>query len=171
MRLPAFLCAAPLLLAAHAAAAQDFVFEVDAPKFKVTLPGIPPMKLEKHPLNAEQPHLRFLGSEGPYTVSVVTPKAAAGRTPLECASATVRTMAARPNVPPAAQVLKTRINARTYAAMYATHVGAAVQLNAHFLSAAGGTHCIEVHASKMSTSADDVDPWFKAFDKADIAAD
>jgi hypothetical protein len=36
------------------------------------------------------------------------------------------------------------------------------------MSAAGGTHCIEVHASKIATTQDDIEPWFKGFGKARI---
>lgn len=161
-------CALSLLLGSSPARADDFVFEMASPGFKVTLPSIPRMKMETHPLHASQPHLRYLGAEGPYTVSVITPTAAAGMTALECASSTVRSMAARPGFPPPEQVLKTRLDDHTFAAMYATPLGGAVQLHAHFLSAAGGTHCVEVHASKVSTSVEDVDPWFKGFDAARI---
>jgi hypothetical protein len=170
MRTLVLCCAVAALLASLPSRAEDFVFEVAAPKFRVTLPNIPPIKMETHPLNAKQPHLRYLGSQGPYTVSVITPSAAQGMTALECASATVRSMAARPGFPPPAQVLKTRLNDHTYAAMYAVSLGGAVQLNAHFLSAVGGTHCVEVHASKMSTSPEDVAPWFKGFEQASIDA-
>lgn len=168
MRLLALCCALPLLLGSPPGRADDFVFEVASPKFKVTLPGIPRMQMQTHPLNASQPHLRYLGSAGAYTVSVITPTAAAGMTALECASSTVRSMAARPGFPPPDQVLKTRLDDNTFAAMYAAPLGNLVQLHAHFLSAAGGTHCVEVHASKVSDSVDDVDPWFKGFSAARI---
>ncbi len=171
MRILVYCLAAAALVASMPGRAEDFVFEVAVPKFRVTLPNIPAMDMQTHPLNAKQPHLRYLGSQGPYTVSIITPAAAAGMTPLECASATVRSMATRPGFPPPKEVFKARLNDHTYAAMYAVSLGGAVQLNAHFLSAAGGTHCVEVHASKMSTSPEDVTPWFKGFDQASIDAD
>ena len=100
----AALCAAMLLLAATPAVrAADFAFEVASPKFRVTIPGIPPMKMGVHPLNAKQPHLRFLGTEGPYTISVFTPAAAAGMTALECASAIAKTFASRSGPPPSSR--------------------------------------------------------------------
>lgn len=158
-----------LLLASAGARAEDFVFEVAAPKFKVTLPDVLRMKLEVHPLYASKPHLRLLGTEGPYTVSVMTPTAEAGMSALECAGATLRSIAQRPGVPPREQIYRVRLNERTFAAIYSSPLPSAMQLNAHLMSAAGGTHCIEVHASRISTSSDDVDGWFKAFDKADIS--
>jgi len=170
MRIPALFCALAALLASLPGLAADFAFEVDGPKFRVTLPGIPPMKMATHPLNASQPHLRYLGSDGPYTVSVITPTAAAGMSALECASATVRTMAARPGVPPSAEMYKARLDDNTYVAIYAAEIEGIVQLHAHVLSAAGGTHCVEVHASRMSASPEDLEPWVKGFDGARIVS-
>lgn len=159
---------AVLLLASAGARAEALVFEVAAPKFKVTLPNVPPMTMDVHPMHAERPHLRLLGTEGPYTVSVMTPAAQAGMSALECASATLGSIAQRPGVPPREEIYKVRLNERTFAAIYSSPLPNAVQLNAHFLSAAGGTHCVEVHASKVSQSPDDLDGWFKGFDQADI---
>ena len=159
---------AVLLLASAGARAEDLVFVVAAPKFKVTLPNVPRMAMEVHPMNGERPHLRLLGTEGPYTVQVATPAAEAGMSALECASATLGSITQRPGVPPREQIYKVRLNERTFAAIYASPLPSAMQLHAHLMSAAGGTHCIEVHASRVSTSSEDVDDWFKAFDKADI---
>jgi hypothetical protein len=161
--------AAALLAAGAPVRADDFAFEVDAPRFRVTLPGVPPLKMATHPLHAKQPHLRYLGSQGPYTVSIVTPAAQAGMTPLECASATVRAMMTRHGIPSDTKVLKTRLDENTYAAMYAIVIDGAVQLNAHILSAAGGKYCVEVQASKMSDSPDELVPWFKSLEGARIA--
>lgn len=148
--------------------ADDFVFEVNSPKFRITMPNVPAMTMEPHPMHAAQPHLRFLGSEGPYTVSVITPTAAAGMTALECAVSTLRTLGARPGVPPSSQIHRARVNDNTFVAIYASLHQGIVRLNAHVLSAAGGTHCIEVHASQMSTSEDDLAPWIAGFAKASI---
>lgn len=158
-----------LLLASAVTRAGDFVVEVDAPGFRVTLPEVLRMKMGVHPLHASKPHLRLLGNEGPYTVSVMTPAAEAGMSALECASATLGSIAQRPGVPPRGQIYKVRLNERTFAAIYAVPLPSAMQLNAHLMSAGGGTHCIEVHATRISTSSEDVDGWFKAFEKADIS--
>lgn len=148
--------------------AQGFAFEVASPKFRVSIPGLPPMKMEVHPQNASQPHLRFLGAEGPYTVAVFTPSAAAGMTPLECASATVRALAARPGVPPASEVYKSRLNDKTFIAIYAVQIATGVHLHAHLLSAAGGKNCIEVHASWISVEEEELGAWVGAFERASI---
>ncbi|MSQ49551.1 MAG: hypothetical protein EXR30_04085 [Betaproteobacteria bacterium] len=169
----AFLCWGAVLIlsvswSCRTDAADAFVFEVAVPKFKIRIPGIPQIRMELHPLNASQPHLRFLGSAEPYTVAVFTPVAAAGMTPLECASAITRVMAARPDMPPASEVFKTRLNDATFVAIYAAPLGGAVQLHAHLLSAAGGTHCIEVHATKVALLEDDLASWVNELEKASI---
>lgn len=159
-----------LALAAAPAAAEEFVFAVAEPAFKVTIPNLPPLEMAPHPMHATHPHLRFLGAKGAYTIAVIAPRAAAGMSARECASAILRTLGERPNVPPAAQLYRARLDDSTYVVMYAAQLPGFLQLNAHFLSAAAGTHCIEVHAAKIATSLEDVDPWFKAFGAARIAS-
>jgi len=151
--------------------ADGFAFEVASPKFKVIIPGIPQLKMDVHPNNATQPHLRFLGTDEPYSVAVFTPTAAAGMTPLECAGAIARTLAARPGTPPSSQILKARLDGNTFVAFYATPLAAGVLLHAHLLSAAGGTHCVEVHATRVSIQEDDLGSWITDLDKASIKPD
>ncbi len=114
------------------------------------------------------PHLRFLGTRGAYTVAVMTPRAAAGMSALECASAILRTLGKRPNVPPPAEQYRAQLDEHTYVVMYAAQLPELLQLNAHFLSAAAGTHCVEVHATKFAASPQEVDDWFKSFGGARI---
>ena len=87
-----------LLAASLPCRAEGFAFEVASPKFKVTIPGIPQMKMEVHPKNASQPQLRFLGFADPYAVAIFTPAAVGGMTSLECAGAIARTRS-RPALP------------------------------------------------------------------------
>jgi hypothetical protein len=164
------LAAALAWLPAADAGAEEFVFAVTAPGFKVTIPDLPPLRMSPHPMQATHPHLRFMGAEGAYTISVITARAA-GMSALECASAILRSLDARPNVPPAAELYRARLDDSTYVVLYAAHLPGILQLNAHFLSAAAGTHCIEVHASKFASSPEDIDPWFKSFGKAKIEPD
>jgi hypothetical protein len=163
-----FLGAVLLLYASLSCRAEGFVFEVDSPRFRISIPGIPQLKMEVHPKNASQPHLRFLGSAEPYTVAVYTPTAVEGMTPLECASAVARALAARPGSPPPSQILKARLNDNTFVALYAMSLAVGVQLNAHILSAAGGRYCIEVHATKISIDEEDLAAWVTELEKASI---
>jgi hypothetical protein len=157
-----------LLCASLSCRAEGFLFEVDTPGFRIAIPGIPQLKMEVHPKNASQPHLRYLGSAEPYTVAVFTPAAAEGMTPLECASAVAKTLAARSDTPPSSQVLKTRLDSNTFVAIYAAPLAPGVRLNAHILSAAGGKHCVEVHVTKISIDEADLASWFTEIEKASI---
>jgi hypothetical protein len=163
-----FLGAVLLLCASLSCRAAGFVFEVNSPRFTISIPGIPQLRMEVHPKNASQPHLRFLGSAGPYTVAVYTPTAAEGMTPLECAGAVARALAARPGTPPPSEVFKARLGKNTFVAMYAVALSVGVQLNAHILSAVGGRHCIEVHATKVSIDEEDLASWVTELAKASI---
>jgi hypothetical protein len=163
-----FLGAVLLLCASLSCRAEGFLFEVDSPRFKISIPGIPQMRMEVHPKNASQPHLRFLGSAEPYTVAVFTPTAVEGMTPLECAGAVARTLAARPGTPPASQIIKARLNSTAFVVIYAAPLPIGVQLHAHILSAVGGKHCIEVHAIKASTDEEDLASWVTELEKASI---
>lgn len=160
--------AALALLSSARAGADEFVFEVAAPHFKITIPDFPPLRMGPHPMQSGHPHLQYMGSEGPYSLSIITPASAPGMTALECASATVRSLASRPGSPPAAEIYKARLDDNTYIALYSARAPGYMQLHAHLLSAAGGTHCIEVHATKIATSEDDIAPWFEGFRNARI---
>jgi hypothetical protein len=163
-----FLGVVLLSCASLSCGAEGFAFEVDSPRFRITIPGIPQLRMAVHPQNAAQPHLRFLGSADPYSVAVYTPAAVEGMTPLECASAVARTLAARPGTPPPSQVLKARLGNDTFVAMYAVALPVGVQLNAHLLSAVGGRYCIEVHATKLSIDVEDLATWVSELENARI---
>ena len=159
---------AVILSASLSCRSAGFDFEVAAPKFRVSLPALPQMKMDLHPKSAVQPQFRYQGSELPYTVSIFTPAAASGMTPRECASATLRSMAGRPGVPPAAQLYKAQLNDTTFVVIYTAKFIAGVQLHAHVLSAAGGAHCIEVHVTKASMLAEDLATWIGDLETARI---
>ena len=160
---PAILAAAALLLplAAHA----QFTFEQDQPSFKVTIPSFPPMKMEAHPMNAKSPHLRSLGTEGGFAVSILTPTADAAMKASDCADTLIRVLHRRPGVPPQNRIQKARIDANTFIAVYAS---SPQELHAHLFSAAGGTHCVEVHATRMNPSESEFSTWLRSFVSARI---
>jgi hypothetical protein len=157
-----------VLLAASFSAQAEFVLEMEAPAFRVQIPSLPPMRMEPRPMAAGRPHLRLMGFEGPFTVTVLTPTADAGMTAQDCAGSTIGALPARPGVPTQDRIYKARIDANTFVAIYVSPMPGFVQLHAHLVSAAGGTHCVEVHASRTSTSKEDIDLWFKGFGSARI---
>lgn len=155
-------------LATPGLATAQLSFDVRDPAFHVVLPSVPAMPMEAHPLSKTSPHLRLMGSQGPFTVSVLTPTADTGMTPADCASSTVGALPRRPGVPSQDSIYKERLDGNTYLAIYITPLKGSVQMHAHVMSAAGGSHCVEVHASRVSTSKDDLEPWLKGFREARI---
>jgi hypothetical protein len=162
------LLALVLLLASAASRADGFAFRVAEPGFRVSIPGLPQIEMQAHAADAAQPHLRFLGSDGFFTVAIFTPAANAGIKPVECAVAALRSLAARPGVPPLPQIYRAQVDPNTYMALYATRLGVAATLHAHFFSAAGGTHCVEVNVSMVSTSEEDLKLWQANMEKGRI---
>ena len=159
-----------LLCAATTARAQTFTFELDNPRASISIPSLPQLKMELHALHQKQAHLRYSGKAMPYAISILTPTSTPGMTAVECATGHIRTLSRIPGVPPSDSIFKTKINEHTYAAIYAVPMEGFVMLHAHFVSAVGGTHCVQVHASKVSRSQEDLDPWFKGFGQANIEA-
>jgi hypothetical protein len=154
-------------LASSMCYAEGFMAEVTSPGFKIAIPNIPEMKLEKQS-NPARPHLRLLGSEGTYTVAVLTPTTDAGMAPKDCASAIFQSIARRPGLSAANALYKARIDNNTFIAIYVSQNDKLRLLNTHLISGVGGTHCIEVQVSKGFTSDDDIEPWFNGFSKARI---
>jgi hypothetical protein len=155
-------------LVATTASNAQLSFEAEKPAFHVQIPRLPAMTMGEHPGRVTQPHLRLLGSKEQYTVSVLVPSTEAGMSAAECASSTISQLPKRLGVPPQERIYKARIDSNTYIAIYARPMSGFVQLHAHLLSAVGGSHCVEVHASMVSTSKDDLEPWFRGFGDARI---
>jgi hypothetical protein len=165
-------CAAPPKAPAPGASSpaskqQRFVYELANPRARISIPDLPAIELGPHPMSAGRPHLRALGSSGEYTVSVITPTADAGMTPVQCASSTATSIMRRYNLSDTS-VFRGRANDRTFVLIYGLPQPGFVQLHAHILSAAGGTHCVEVHVSKVSTDPADAGTWMRSFGSSDV---
>lgn len=163
----AALLAAPWL---SARAEDGFVADVDAPKVHIGIPGLPQMAVTRHPLADAQPHIRLIASDGAgVTVSVLLPTADAGMTPLDCASSSLVSTARRFGLTEE-QYVALKIDDATFAMLFIVPAGEFAQMQAFLFSAAGGTHCVEVHASKLTRGSIDVAPWRRAFEGASISA-
>lgn len=145
---------------------KTFAFEMSDPRFRVVIPSLPAISMAVHPSHASKPHLRYLGANGPYTVSILAPTADAGMTARDCAVSEFKKLESVPGIPPPDKVYKAKIDDNTFVAIYAMPMEGTMTLHAHLISAAGGTHCIQVHASKTTRSKDDMEPWWKAFGNA-----
>jgi hypothetical protein len=90
----------------------------------------------------------------------------------ECAISEFKKLAGIPGVPGGDKVYKARIDSNTFIAIYVIPGPAdASVLQAHLVSAAGGTHCVQVHISKAASSKGEVEPWFRGFGKAKFEPD
>lgn len=139
-----------------------FRFALESPAVAIAIPGVPAMALGPHPMGLGKPHLRALGSSGPWTVSVITPTADAGMTAEECARSQAGEIAATAQ-PPEGSARLYRINEQAFLFFYGKPFAGAVSLNGHVLGAIGGTHCLQVHVSLVSTTPDDIRSFFDAF--------
>jgi hypothetical protein len=149
------------------AIAADFTFDIESPKARVTLPKVPELKLEPHPLSAKQPHLKLLGSSDDWTVSVLAPTADQGMTPADCATSVIGALSKRPRAPTLDKIFRARIDEKNFIALYPAPIAGGVMLHAHLVSAAPG-HCIEVHVSKVVKSEQEIKPWFSGWGTARI---
>ena len=150
-----------------AANSETYYYELSEPGVRITLPNLPRIEMEPHPLNEEQPQLRFTGGHERLNVSIVTPNAEPGMTPIECASASAEAILAHHGLEPD-MAFKGRADENTFLLIYGLPGEEFVMLNAHILSAAKDDYCIEVHVSKISTSDADVEPWFNGFGESKI---
>src|SRR5262249_44198199 len=142
--------------------------DVPQPRFRVAIPILPAMTLAPDAGNSDPQNLRLSGTEGEYTVVVTTRKLAEPTDERKCADAAARLLQNTAGVPAREDWLATRSDSGTYLIIYAIPLADNVQLNAYLLSAAEGTHCIQVHARQRSTHREDVPVWIKGFRGATI---
>ena len=162
------LLACARLNAGEASEGDAFSFVIDEPHVRVTIPGLPMLSMNPHPLGDEDPQFRLLGTAKGVSVAAIAPLAEKGITAVECASAIANSILEHRKIG-ADQVFKGRTSENTFLIIYGlSGQSGGVQLNTHLLSAAGGTHCIEIHISRESTSEADVEPWFNGFGEARI---
>ncbi len=112
--------------------------------------------------------MRYFGEQGTYAVSVVTPKADPGMSPMDCANAIIDRLPLRPGVPPQKHIYKNKINSKTFAAIYVAPVGQDVYLHTHLVSNAPDSYCVEVHITKRVEAREEIEPWIKGFKDAKI---
>jgi hypothetical protein len=79
-----------LTSSAKEAQASSFFCELREHQVNITVPEIPAMTLAEHPLRKSIPYLKYMGSEGPYNASIITPTIDRGMSSLEFADARVK---------------------------------------------------------------------------------
>ena len=61
--------------------------EMADPKVRITIPGMPEIEMDVHPMNEQTPEFRLRGDSGTTSVSVITAKIDKAITPMACATA------------------------------------------------------------------------------------
>lgn len=153
---------------------RHFQFDMIEPRVRIVLPDLPPIRMDVHPDAASLPHARFLGA-GPdgYTVSVLTPASAPGMSARDCANTLARGIIARFGLDPNS-ISTGHVSETTSIMLFPLYTGPLLQFKAHVLSGHGGTHCVEVHVSKLipavskEAAVEQLGAWFKGFRGADI---
>jgi len=155
---------------AFAALAEELVIEVTNPAFKVTIPGLPPVKFDPHPGASQNPSARIMGSTSDgVTVSALTPTAK-GASVQQCASWLAGSTLARAT-PDLSSVQFVPAGPNAWVLIYPFKVGQSEQLKAHVFSGNGKGQCLEIHISRMDASDQQRQAWFSGFRGISVAAE
>ena len=146
---------------------EPLMIEMSDPEVRITIPGMPRMDMEVHPMNQQEPYFRLQGSSGKTSVSIITPTIEGAKTPMDCATAIANSILALDRVT-RDQMFLGRANEQTFLIIYGFPMEQAVLLNTHIISAGKDSRCIEAQVSKISTSDSDIAPWFNEFGDSSI---
>ena len=153
---------------------DSFAFDMSKQRIRVRVPDIPQMQMGLHPNAGTQPHALYMGSgPGGYSISVLMPTADKGMTPGDCAKSSYRSLVSRYGLDPK-HVVSHRADDTTFVMLFPVHVGEFTQFKAYLLSGYRGTHCLEVHISKMlkpsskEALTEQLASWFEGFREARI---
>lgn len=145
-----------------------FLFELQNPGVTVSIPEIPRIDMQPHPMAAVNPSLRAMGASGSYTVSVKVISAESGIDSIECAASLSRSIKARHGLGDSDCRLMRSSDNSTFGMYYLQREGKFLFLKAHLFSGYGGTHCIEAHITKANAAAEDIQGWMEGFPRARI---
>ena len=149
--------------------AGHFSYTLTGPNVRITIPELPPIDMGPHPAaSRERPHLRAMGSKAPYVISVMTPTADKGMSAQQCAQSSASWLIKRHALARQDYLLFKGGNSDTYGFIYSKRAGSGTQLVMYLLSGVEGTHCIEVHISKMSATRGEIREWANGFPRAAI---
>jgi len=152
----------------HASEAKPpLTIEMSDPKVRITIPGMPVIDIDVHPMNEHKPDFRLRGNSGTTSVSIITPKIDTAITPMACATAIVDVVLAQ-STATRDQLFLGRADEKTFLIIYGLAMKKSVLLNTHIVSSDGAVQCIEAHVSKISTSDSDIEPWFNGFGESKI---
>jgi hypothetical protein len=157
---------ATALMAAHGLVAA-FEAKVTDPAFTITVPALPNISLQQQaPASDSSP--RLVGDDGTHKVAVIVSTMSKSVSARECAGSGLRSILSRPGMPNRDSIYRAPLSANTFLVLYVVTEGTQPVLHAHLLAAASGTHCTEVHFSRLQRAGEDIDDWRKTFAGARI---
>lgn len=150
--------------------APAFEASLPEPAVTVTVPALPAIVLRAQPPSAGA-SVTLEGGDGLYRVELVT-QAAQGAAPASarlCAGRFLRALVARPGMPERDAIYRAPLDADTFLVLYAL-AGAPgpAQWHAHVVSAAGASHCLELHVQRARRPDEDPDLWRRTFQGAHV---
>lgn len=151
-----------------------FSFDMTKQRVRVQVPDIPQMQMAPHPNAGAQPHALYMGSApGGYSLSVLMPTADQGMTPRDCAKSSFRSLVSRYGLDPK-HVVSHQADDATFVMLFPVRLGEFTQFKAYLLSGYRGTHCLEVHISKLLPATSEealtrqLTTWFEGFREAKV---
>jgi hypothetical protein len=166
MRLFIALAAGSML--AQASPAYAFEQAFGAPAFVVSVPHLPNISVGAPSASAGGGVLTARGQDPTYVVEIRATASSSASSTRACAGASLRELAARPNMPDRDSIYRAPFDSNTFLVLYISETAGMKLLHAHLLSAAGGTHCIDAHFSRKLLAGDDVDNWRTTFTGARV---
>jgi len=143
--------------------ANAFELKIARSDFTVTVPNLPPIRLEARITSDPNVSSAMAGEDGIYKVTLVVTKAGKETTTRACAGVFLRALVARPGMPDRDNIYRAALDENTFLVLYILGVGAQQELHAHLLSSAGATDCMEAHFSRARRDGEDEDDWRKSF--------
>jgi hypothetical protein len=147
----------------------SFSYALKDHKVTISVPEIPQIKLADHPLQKSQPHLRYMGSSAPYSVSILTPTIDKGMSAHEFAGSRIKQLTKIYALTKPQYITYRQGDCDCFSMFYSVQTDGIVQLHAHLFSVSPlGTHGIEVHISKIAKNVAEISSWLQGFQKAKI---
>jgi hypothetical protein len=161
-----FASVALLLLAPTASLAFEQAFE--APPFVVSVPRVPNLRIAVAPGRGDSTSVHAQGRDAVFAVEITAEASAQAGSSRTCASMFLRELVKRPNMPDRDSIYRAPLDASTFLVLYIFEQKGTKVFNAHLLSAAAGTHCINAHFSREAAVDEDEDTWRTTFKDARI---
>ena len=146
-------------------------FSLDLPEngVRISVPEIPQIVMQPHPLRKSHPHLRHQGSELSYNLSIITPTIDQGMTAAEFADARVKQLSETHGLSKQHYRMYRQPGNGGFSMFYVLPAGKLVLLHAHLFSVSSASaRGIEVHISRTDTTKEGITTWLAGFPKAKI---